>query len=431
MQSIEPDTDLHGARRAAHETFRSLHVRNFRLFFFGQIVSQAGNWMTLVTQTLLVLSLTGNGVAVGLLTACQFLPVLLFGAWAGVIADRSDKRKLLIGVQIFAMAQSFVLAGLAFMDHPPVVAFYVVALAGGLATAFDNPARRSFVVEMVPEDHVTNAVSLNSALMMGSRMVGPALAGLLIQTSGFAWCFLLDGISYIAVIAAYWMVNTKELRAAPITPRAKGQIRAGVRYVHRTPELWIPLVIAAIVGTLSYNFQVVVPLLVTRTFDGSDATFTILFSVLSLGSLIGALATARRPVVGVSHVILSSTAFGAAMLLFAAAPTLGFAFGAAVLVGISSMVFMTSATSIMQLRSDPTMRGRVLALQSIVFLGSTPIGGPILGAICDEWGARAGLLVGGVAAFFAALWGWYAWRRARSATPAAATTHPGNGLRTA
>jgi MFS family permease len=378
-------------------------------------VSQAGNWMTLVTQTLLVLSLTGNGLAVGVLTACQFLPVLLFGAWAGVIADRSDKRKLLIIVQAFAMMQSFALAGLAFMDHPPLIAFYVLALAGGLATAFDNPARRSFVVEMVPEDHVTNAVSLNSALMMGSRMVGPALAGLLIQTSGYAWCFLLDGISYIAVIAAYWMVNTKELRAAPVTPRAKGQIRDGVRYVHRTPDLWIPLVIAAIVGTLSYNFQVVVPLLVTRTYGGSDATFTILFSVLSLGSLIGALATARRPVVGIPHVIFSSTAFGASMLLFAGAPTLSYAFPAAILVGITSMIFMTSATSIMQLRSDPTMRGRVLALQSIVFLGSTPIGGPILGAVCDAWGARAGLVVGGVAAFGAAAWGWFALRRARSA----------------
>jgi MFS family permease len=431
MRSVGSTTELRGARRAADETFRSLHVRNFRLFFLGQVVSQAGNWMTLVTQTLLVLSLTGNGVAVGVLTACQFLPMLLVGAWAGVIADRSDKRKLLIVVQIFAMAQSFLLAGLAFMDRPPVVAFYVVALAGGLATAFDNPARRSFVVEMVPEDNVANAVSLNSALMMGSRMVGPALAGLLIQTSGFGWCFLVDGISYIAVIAALWMMRPSELRAAPITPRARGQVREGFRYVHRTADLWIPLVITAIVGTLSYNFQVVIPLLVTRTFGGADATFTVLFSVLSLGSLIGALATARRPMVSVMSVIYATIGFGAALLVFAAVPTLGLAFPAGVLVGVASMVFLTSSTAIVQLRSDATMRGRVLALQSMVFLGSAPIGGPIVGAVCDAWGARAGLVLGGVAAFAAAAWGWFALRRRRSKAGASPRPPDAVGLRVA
>jgi MFS family permease len=403
-----------GVRGAARATFRSLHFRNFRLFFYGQMVSQAGNWMTLVTETLLVLHLTHNGVAVGLLTACQFLPVLLFGPWAGVISDRSDKRRLLIVIQTFAMVQSFALAALAFMDHPPLIGIYLLALGGGFATAFDNPARRSIVVEMVPEDHVPNAVSLNSALMMASRMVGPALAGLLIQVAGFGWCFLIDGISYIAVIVAYWLVRANELRRAPITPRAKGQIRAGFAYVHRTPELWIPLVMVAIVGTLSFNFQVVIPLLVKRTFGGNDATFTLLFSTLSLGSLIGALATARRASVSVRSVILASAAFGAAMLLFAGAPTLAVAFSLAVLVGAASMTFMTSSTAIVQLRADPQMRGRVLALQSMVFLGSTPIGGPILGAVCDAWGARAGVLVGAAGAFAAAAWGYVATRRVRS-----------------
>jgi MFS family permease len=409
MQRITPDEG--GVRGATNATFRSLRSRNFRLFFGGQLVSQAGNWMTLIAQTLLVLHLTHNGVAVGLLTACQFLPVLLFGAWAGVIADRSDKRKLLIGIQAFAMVQSFALAALAFAGHPPLIAFYLLAFAGGFATAFDNPARRSFVVEMVPEEDVSNAVSLNSALMTGSRMVGPALAGVIIQVAGFGWCFALDGISYIAVIAAYSLMRTRELRPAPVTPRAKGQVRAGFRYVHATPELWIPLVMVAIVGTLSFNFQVVFPLYVTRTFGGNDASFTLLFSTLSFGSVIGALATARRSSVTVRHVIIASTAFGAAMLVFAGAPTLAVAFPLAVLVGATSMTFMTSATAIMQLRAEPQMRGRVLALQSMVFLGSTPIGGPILGAVCDEWGARAGVLVGAIAAFAAALYGGLAVRR--------------------
>ena len=194
--------------RRARDTLRSLQVRNFRLFFGGQLISQIGNWLTLVAQALLVLHLTdNNGVAVGVLTACQFLPVLVLGAWAGLVADRSDKRKLLMIVQSFAMLQSFVLAALAFTGDPPLLAVYAVAMLGGIATAFDNPARRAFVTEMVPESHVQNAVSLNSALMTGSRIVGPALAGLLIVTVGYGWCFAVDGISYVAVLYGLWRMN--------------------------------------------------------------------------------------------------------------------------------------------------------------------------------------------------------------------------------
>src|SRR3954453_13056048 len=197
---------------AANDTFRSMRVRNFRLFFSGQLISQVGNWLTMIAQTLLVLHLTNNGLAVGLLVGCQFLPVLVLGAWSGLVADRSDKRKLLMIVQTFAMAQSFVLAALAFMDHPPLLAIYAVALAGGVASAFDNPARRSFVVEMVPTADVQNVVSMNSDIMTGARVIGPALAGLLVATVGYGWCFTLDGLSYVAVIAALWMMNTAELR---------------------------------------------------------------------------------------------------------------------------------------------------------------------------------------------------------------------------
>lgn len=187
---------------ARNGTFRSLKFRNFRLFFGGQLISQVGNWLTLVAQTLLVLRLTNSGLAVGFLVACQFGPVLILGAWAGLIADRSDKRHLLMIVQTLAMAQSFTLAALAFMHHPPLVAFYAVAFAGGITIAFDNPTRRAFVVEMVDEDHVQNAVSLNSALMTGSRVFGPAAAGLLITTVGFGWCFTVDGFSYLFVLGA-------------------------------------------------------------------------------------------------------------------------------------------------------------------------------------------------------------------------------------
>ncbi len=294
-------------------TFASLAVRNFRLFFIGQFVSQVGNWLRMVGQTLLVLHLTGNGVAVGLLVACQFLPVLLIGAWAGLVADRSDKRRLLLIIQSTAMIQSIVLATLAFMDRPPLWALYAVALGGGFATAFDSPARRSFVVEMVPKRLVNNAVSLNSALMTSARVVGPALAGILVDTVGYGWCFVVDGTSYLAVLAALFLMRPAELRAAHPAIRAKGQIRQGLRYVVSVPELWIPLAMMTMIGTLAFNFQVVLPLFATRSLGGDPRMFTLLYSVLSIGSLMGALGTARRQRVTLRHVLWGALAFGVSM----------------------------------------------------------------------------------------------------------------------
>ena len=392
-------------------TFRSLSVRNFRLFFVGQAVSQIGNWMRMVAMTLLIFHITDSGVAVGVLTACQFAPVLLLGPWAGLIADRSDKRKLLLIVQTAAMAQSFTLAAFAFMDAPPVGALYAIALLGGVATAFDNPARRSFVVEMVPDEYVQNGVALNTAMMTGSRIFGPALAGLLVTTVGFAWCFIVDGLSYIAVLIGLWKMNTSELRPATPAVRAKGQVREGLRYVHRTPELWVSLVMMAVIGTLAFNFSVTLPLYATRSLDGTEGMFTLLFSVVSIGSLAGSLWSARRESVELRHVVLASFVFAAAMLLLALAPSFAFAFPAAVGVGLGSIVFMTSSTALLQLRADPSMRGRVLALQAMVFLGSTPVGGPIVGAICEAFGARVGLAVGAASCVGAGLWGLSAGRR--------------------
>lgn len=390
---------------AARETFASFRVRNFRLFFLGQGISQIGNWMTLIAQTLLVLDLTGDGVAVGLLVACQFAPVLLLGAWAGLVADRSDKRRLLLVVQVAAMAQSFALAALAFMDEPPLAALYAVATLGGLCLAFDNPARRAFVVEMVPGDLVHNAVSLNSAMMTSARVLGPALAGLLIATVGYGWAFLADGVSYVAVLVGLGMMRTGELRPSPPTARGRGQVRDGLRYVRATPVLAVPLVMMAVVGTLSFNFSVVFPLLVTRTFERSKVAFTILFSVISLGSLVGALWTARRRSIGVVDVVRASAGFGLALLALAVAPDITWAFPIGLAVGVTSVGFLTASTAIVQTEAAPEMRGRVLALQAIVFLGSTPIGGPIVGAVTEALGPRAAVALGGVAAVGAAAWG--------------------------
>jgi MFS family permease len=387
------------------DTFSSLKVRNFRLFFGGQLISQTGTWLTMIAQTLLVLKLSDSGIALGILTACQFLPVLLLGAWAGAVADRADKRKLLITVQTLAMFQSVALAITVFSGHATVGAIYVLAACQGVLTAFDNPTRRSFVVEMVPPAEVTNAVSLNSAIMTGSRVVGPAAAGVLVITVGFGWAFLLDAISYLAVLAGLFMMRPSELYSVPRTPKAKGQVREGLRYIRERRELLVPLVMMAIIGTFAFNFSVTIPLLVTRTLHGSDGTFTVLFSVLSLGSLIGALWTARRDEVTNRQLVGASAAFGLSMIALSAAPSLLFAFPAGILVGLSSIAFMTSSTAIVQVRAAPNYRGRVLAIQSMVFLGSTPIGGPIVGWVADLAGPRTALVLGAVGCLVAAAYG--------------------------
>jgi MFS family permease len=421
-----------GSPRASRATFRALRNRNFRLFYVGQLISQSGTWLTTIALTLLVLGITHSGVAIGLLVACQFGPVLAFGAWGGLIADRSDKRKLLVITQSLEMAQSFTLAIFAFMDNPPLSALYVIALAGGCVLAFDNPARRSFVAEMVPEHDVQNAVTLNSALMTSSRVIGPAVAGLLVISVGYAWCFFFDGVSYLAVIAGLLAMHRGELRQPVAIERAKGQLRAAASYIRTMPDLWIPLVMMTIIGTLTFNFSVVLPLFVKRTFDGSDASFTLLYSVLSIGSVMGALTAARMRIITTRHVVYASLAFGVTMLVLAAAPTLLSAFPIAVFVGLTSVLFITAATAIVQVRADPKMRGRVLALQGIVLIGSTPIGGPLLGFICDQWGARAGIALGAVAALGAGTWGLAALRRSLAPDAADAArahgTFPGGAL---
>ena len=404
-------------RRAVEATFRSLRVRNFRLFFGGQLISQIGNWLTLIAQTLLVLKLTHNGIALGALAAAQFGPVLLLGPWAGLVADRSDKRRLLLIVQTIAMFQSFALAALGFMHSPPVLAVYGVAVVGGTTTAFDNPARRAFVVEMVPTDYMNNAVSLNSALMTSSRVVGPAIAGLLVSTVGFGWAFLGDGLSYLAVLGALWAMRTEELLPAPPTERGRGQVRAGMRYARSVPALFAPLVMMGVIGTLSYNFQTIFPLFTIRDLHGTDTTFTTLFSVVSAGALLGALGAARRTVISIRTVAGSGLAYGVALAFMTFAPNQPIAFALGPLLGATSIAFLTASTAIVQIESAPEMRGRVLALQAVLFIGSTPIGGPIVGWVSEQFGARYAIGLGALAAIAASLWGMSRARRGAGAEP--------------
>ncbi|HEX7095563.1 MAG TPA: MFS transporter [Acidimicrobiales bacterium] len=406
---------------ALEGTFRCFRYRNFRWFFAGQVVSQVGNWITRIALTLLVHKLTDNGLAVGLIVACEFLPLLLLGLWAGVVVDRWEKRRLLIIVQSFAMLQSFALAALAFMDDPPLAGLFAVALAGGLASAFDFPGRRAFVLQMVPRRDVPNAIGINTALMNLARIVGPAIAGLLIVTVDYGWAFTVDAFTYVAVLVGLFMIDPDEMHNTARSEKAPGQMRAGLAYARSVPTIWIPLTVMAIVGTLTFNFGVVLPLLADDTFHRGDGTTTLLYSVLSVGSFAGALVGARRSTVTLRTVYISCSAFGIAMVAFGIAPTLVWAFVIVVVVGWASTYFMTAASSIVQIDTAPEMQGRIGALQSIMLVGSTPIGSPIIGYVSEVSTPRVGVLLGAVAALGAAAWCMLTSRRfASQPTPAVA-----------
>jgi MFS family permease len=386
-------------------TFASLEVRNYRLFFFGQLVSNSGNWLTMVAVTLLVLHRTQSGVAVGLLAACQFGPMLLLSPFAGVVADRSDKRHLLYVTQSLEMSQSIALAVLAFIPSSPLLLFFLVSLAGGCMLAFDNPGRRSFVSEMVPPALVPNAVTLYSALVNLSRLVGPALGAALIVTVGYGWCFTLDAASYLTVLVALAMMRPAELRETPRTPRGRGQVRAGMRYVADVPELRITFVMLLVVGVFSYNFTVVLPLFVERGLHGSDAEFSLIYAVFSLGAVLGTLAIARQSAVSLRTTVACAAALGVTMTAMTFVPSVAIAYPAAALVGGTSVAYMTTTTALAQLRAEQRMVGRVLALQTVLLIGTTPVGGPLLGLLADSTGGRSPMLLGGIGALVAAALG--------------------------
>jgi MFS family permease len=381
-------------RLATAETFRSLRQRNFRLFFVGQVISQAGTWVQSVALVWLVLTLTHSGVALGVTTALQFLPVLVLGPWAGLAADRFDNRRLLIVSQTLAGFQALAMGALVLAGAISVPLIYALTLVFGFITALDNPVRRSFVVELVESADVPNAVGLNSALMTGSRVVGPALAGVLIAGVGVGWCFVVNALSYVAVLIALTRMEPAGFRRPERRTRARRQLREGFAYIWRTPQLRLPILLVAVIGTFAFNYPVLLPLLAERTLHGNASTFTLLYSTMSVGSLAGALVVARRTWVGGRWLARAALAFAAALGLLALAPTLPLALAATIPVGYAGIMVLSGSNSALQLHARPDMRGRVNALFSVVFLGSTPIGGPVAGWVAEHLGVRAGLGLG-------------------------------------
>ena len=396
-----------------NRTFASLRNRNFRIFFTAQIVSVTGTWMQSIAQMWLVLHLTGSGVALGITAALQFTPILLFGTWGGLLADRVDKRKLLMVTQSAAGLVALVLAGVTLGGVVQLWMVYVLALGLGMVNVFDNPARQSFVTEMVGKDQVINAVGLNSAVFTLARVIGPAIAGVLIAAVGTGWCFLYNGLSYFPVVFALFLMHPWELHRGQPAPRARGQIRAGISYAWNRPELRFPLLLMLVVGTLAFNFSVLMPLMASFVFHSGASTFGLLMSFMGAGAFVGALVSASRAKPSHRLLAFAGIAFGALLIGAALAPTLPIELLVLLPLGTAMITFQATANSLLQLNSDPAFRGRVMALYVMVFLGSTPIGGPIVGWVAEQFGARAGLGLGGIATFIASvalLWGLRHWR---------------------
>ncbi|HVW28015.1 MAG TPA: MFS transporter [Polyangiaceae bacterium] len=392
------------ARAALGKTFHSLATRNFRLFFIGQLISNTGNQLTNLAVILFVL-LSHSGLAVGTLTACQFGPMVVLSAWAGAVADRVDKRRALLVTQSLEMAQSVALAVLAFMPHPSIVVLYVLAMAGGVLLAFDNPLRRSFVPEMVSKDELPNAVVLYSTIVALSQVSGPALAGVLIATAGFGFCFALDAVTYVAVIACLIMMRERELLRQPPAARTGREVREGLGYVASVPRLWISFTMFACVGLFSFNLRVALPLLVTRSLHGTDVSVALLFSTMSVGAVVGTLGVAHRRLVELRHVLGSALAVGFGMLLLSLMPSVPAAVPVAFVMGAASMVYFTATSSVAQVDTRRDMRGRVLALQTALIGGTALVGGPIVGRLADLAGARAPIAIGAAVCLAAAALG--------------------------
>jgi MFS family permease len=393
---------LAAAGRVAGSTFGSLRVPNYRLYFAGQVVSITGSWMQRVAQSWLVLHLSGSGLALGLVNALQFMPILLIGAWGGLYADRLDKRRVLMVTQALMGLLALVLGVVALTGMARLWMVYVLALLLGLVTALDNPARQSFVMEMVGRQQLSNAVSLNSAVFTSARVVGPALAGLLITAVGTGWCFVINAVSFAAVLLALAAMDPTRLDRAEAPARSRGQVLEGLRFVWSRPDLRVPLALLAVVGTLALNFTVVLPLLARDTFHGDAGTYGTLFSVLGVGSLAGALFTAARREPSARLLLGSLALFGGLMLAASAAPTLPLEIAVLIPMGVAALAFQTTTNALIQLRSEPALRGRVMAIYAVVFLGTTPIGAPIVGWVAETFGARSGFALGGAAVLVAA-----------------------------
>jgi MFS family permease len=408
-------------RRAGRVTFAALEVPNYRRYISGQSVSLIGTWMQMTAQSWVVLTLSHSSTVLGVIVALQTLPVLLLCPYGGVIADRVDKRRLMIVLQTMMGLQALAMGLLSVFGVIQVWEIGILAALLGFNNAFENPARQSFMSEMVGPEHVRNAVSLNSVMVNVARSVGPAVAGIMLATVGDGVCFLINAASFVGVVFSLTTMDTSQLKPTPPAPRAKGQLREGLAYVRRTPALLVPLVMMAIAGCLTYEFQVTLPVMASKGLNAGSTGFGFMTAMMGVGAVVGGLFVAGRGKTGLRPLVLASGGFAVAMTMAALAPSLGVELVAMALVGAAMVSFMSTGNSTLQLTSAPDMRGRVMSLWFVAFQGSTPIGGPLVGIAMGALGARSGLGIGAVAIGVVGLIGLAALRAHSPATPRAET----------
>jgi MFS family permease len=390
------------AAATGSQTFRALRHRNARIYFGGLLVSNIGTWLQLTAMSLLVYDLTGKSTDLGITVALQFLPMLVLGAWAGAVADRRDKRTLALLTQSLLAAQAVVLGVVVLAGLESVGMIWALTFALGILNAFENPARRGLVTELVEPHDIGNAVSLNTAVMTGSRIFGPALGAFLVELIGSGWCFMLNGLSFAAVLASLLLLQPEELHSPPLAPRGGRPVRDALAFVRQRRQLLVTLVVMTIVSTFAFNYGVALPKLADRRWGG-EVWFGVVLSVTSVGSLIGSLLTARMSSISSRWYLASIALLGIAGIGMAWAPNVVVAMVWALPLGIGGGGFISAGNGIAQQESPPDMRGRLLALTAVAFLGSTPIGGPITGVVGDQISAEWSLAYGSVIALATAV----------------------------
>ncbi|MDQ6748285.1 MAG: MFS transporter [Candidatus Dormibacteraeota bacterium] len=403
--------------RAGRVTFASLSIPNYRRYYGGQAISLIGTWMQMTAQSWLVLTLTHSSIWLGVMIALQTVPVLILGPYGGVIADRVDKRRLMVALQSAMGIQALVLGLLTVTGTVTLAEIGVLAALLGVNNAFENPARQSFMLELVGPEHLRNAVSLNSVLVNAARTIGPAVAGILIATVGDGVCFLFNAASFVAVVASLIRLDDTGLSPSHPSPRARGQLREGLRYVRDTPQLAVPLFMMGIAGCLTYEFQVTLPVMADRGLGVGATGFGFMTAAMGLGAVIGGLLVAARGRTGLRPLVLAASGFAVALALATIAPSLDLELFALALTGGASISFMATGNSTLQLNAAPEMRGRVMSLWFVAFQGSTPIGGPVVGWAMAVIGPRAGLGLGAATAAVVAVGGLLALRRLPSLRP--------------
>lgn len=379
-------------------TFASLRLRNYRLFFLGMLVSNTGLWVSRTATDWLVLVILTNGsaTALGVAIALSFLPIPLLAPWGGALADRWDKRRLLVFTQVASAAVASVLAVLVLGGAAQLWQVYLLTLLQGVLNALDNPTRQAFVSELVPGTHLANAVGLNSASFHAARLIGPAAGGLLIAAVGVGPAFVVNAVSFLAVLVALLLMRGAELLPVP-HGRGRGGVREGLAYVRTRPDILLILFCVFMLGTFGMNFAITNALMATAVFGVGPEGYGLLGSMMAIGSLSGALLAARRRQPRLRTLVLALAGFAAFAFAAALSPSY-WVFGALLIpLGLCAITAMTTANARVQLTTDPHMRGRVMALYMAVFMGGTPIGSPVIGWVGDALGPRWTLLAGALA----------------------------------